>query len=82
MASKIGEVLEIELEDSYIKKLVCAMITMETRDIGKLARYICIPSMVKGQLRRILQYKKSYTRDSQINVENAANSGISLKRAQ
>jgi hypothetical protein len=39
MASKIGEVLEIKLEDSYIKRLVGPMITMETHDISKLARH-------------------------------------------
>jgi len=36
MAKKIGEVLEIELEDSYIKRPANPMITVETRDIGKL----------------------------------------------
>jgi hypothetical protein len=48
MASKIGEVLEIELEDSYIKRPVGPMITVETHDISKLAEYICIPSMAEG----------------------------------
>jgi hypothetical protein len=48
MTSKIGEVLEIELKDSYIKRPTGPMITMETHDISKLARYICIPSMVEG----------------------------------
>jgi hypothetical protein len=48
MANKIREVLEIELEDSYIKKHVGPMITMETRDISKFVGYICIPSMAKG----------------------------------
>jgi hypothetical protein len=37
MANKIGEVLEIEPEDSYIKRPIDPMITMETRDISKLA---------------------------------------------
>jgi hypothetical protein len=48
MASKIGEVLEIEPKDSNIKRPVGPMITMETHDINKLARYICIPSMAEG----------------------------------
>jgi hypothetical protein len=48
MASKIGKVLEIELEDSYIKRPAGPMITVETHDINKLARYIRIPSMAKG----------------------------------
>jgi hypothetical protein len=48
MANKIGEVLEIELKDSYIKRLVGPMITMETHDISKFAGYIRIPSMAEG----------------------------------
>jgi hypothetical protein len=40
MASKIGEVLKIELKDSYIKRPVGPMITVETCDIGKLAEYM------------------------------------------
>jgi hypothetical protein len=48
MARKIEEILEIEPEDSYIKRPVGPMITMETHDIGKLAGYIRIPSMVEG----------------------------------
>ncbi len=48
MAIKIGEVLEIKLEDSYIKRPTGPMITVETHDINKLAGYIRIPSMVKG----------------------------------
>jgi hypothetical protein len=48
MDSKIGEVLEIELEDSYIKRLVGPMITVETHDTSKLTGYICIPSMAEG----------------------------------
>jgi hypothetical protein len=47
MASKIKEVLEIELEDSYIKRPTGPMITVETRDIGKLVGYIRIPSIAE-----------------------------------
>jgi hypothetical protein len=48
MASKIGEVLEIEAVDSYIKRPVGPMITIELRDISKLLEYIRIPSMAEG----------------------------------
>jgi hypothetical protein len=36
MVSKIGEVLEIEAVDSYIKRPTGPMITIELRDISKL----------------------------------------------
>jgi hypothetical protein len=48
MASKIGEVLEIEAVDSYIKRPAGTMITIELRDISKLPGYIRIPSMAEG----------------------------------
>jgi hypothetical protein len=48
MASKLGEALEIEAADSYIKRPVGPMITIELRDITKLAGYIRIPSMAEG----------------------------------
>jgi hypothetical protein len=48
MASKIGEVLEIKLKDSYIKRPSGPMITVETHDINKLAGYFRIPSMEEG----------------------------------
>jgi hypothetical protein len=50
MASKIGKVQEIELEDSYIKRPTDPMIMVETHDIGKFAGYIRIPSMVEGAI--------------------------------
>ncbi len=53
MASKIGEVLEIEPEDSYIKRLAGPMIVVEIRDIGKLPGYICIPSMAEGATMKV-----------------------------
>jgi hypothetical protein len=43
MASKIGEAV-----DSYIKRPVGPMITIELRDISKLPGYIRIPSMAEG----------------------------------
>ncbi len=48
MASKIGEVLEIEAVDSYIKRPAGPMITIELRDISKLPGYIRILSMAEG----------------------------------
>ncbi len=48
MASSIGEVLDIESPDSYIKRPVGPMITVEVRNINKLAGIIRIPSMVEG----------------------------------
>jgi hypothetical protein len=48
MASKLEEVLEIEAADLYIKRPARPMVTIELRDISKLARYIRIPSMVEG----------------------------------
>jgi hypothetical protein len=48
MASKIQKVLEIEPEDSYIKRPAGPMITVETHDISKLVGYVHIPSMAKG----------------------------------
>jgi len=48
MANKIGEVLEIEAADSYIKRPAGPMITIELKDISKLPGYIRIPSMAEG----------------------------------
>jgi hypothetical protein len=48
MANKLGEVLEIEATGSYIKRPAGPMITIELRDIAKLAGYIKIPSMAEG----------------------------------
>jgi len=48
MASKIGEVLDIESTDSYVKRPAGPMVTVETRNITKLAGYIRIPSMAEG----------------------------------
>jgi hypothetical protein len=48
MTNKLGEVLEIEAVGSYIKRPAGPMITIELRDISKLAGYIRIPSMAKG----------------------------------
>jgi hypothetical protein len=47
-ASNIGEVFEIESPDSYIKRPAGPMITVEVRDVSKLAGIIRIPSMVEG----------------------------------
>jgi hypothetical protein len=48
MASKLGEVLNIEAADSYVKRPAGPMVTIETKDITKLAGYIRIPSMAEG----------------------------------
>jgi hypothetical protein len=48
MASSIGEVLDIESPDSYIKRPAGPMVTVEVRDISKLAGIIRIPSMSEG----------------------------------
>ncbi len=48
MASKLGEVLEIEATDSYIKRLAGPMITIELRDISKLPSYSRISSMARS----------------------------------
>jgi len=48
MASNIGEVFDIESLDSYIKRPTGPMVTVEVRDISKLAGIIKIPSMFEG----------------------------------
>ncbi len=48
MASQFGEILDIEVADSYIKRPAGPMVTIEVKDISKLAGYIKIPSMAEG----------------------------------
>jgi hypothetical protein len=48
MASSIGEVVDIESPDSYIKRPAGPMVTVEVKDISKLAGIIRIPSMAEG----------------------------------
>jgi hypothetical protein len=48
MASKIGEVLEIEPAESYIKRPARPLIIIELKDISKLLGYIRISSMAEG----------------------------------
>ncbi len=48
MANKLGDVLDIEAVDSYMKKPAGLMVTIEVKDIAKLAGYIRIPSMAEG----------------------------------
>jgi hypothetical protein len=48
MASKLGEVLDIEAADSYIKRPAGPMVTIEVMDITKLVGYIRISSMAEG----------------------------------
>jgi len=47
MASKIGDVLDIEAANSYIKRPAGPMVTIEVKDISKLAGFIRIPSMAE-----------------------------------
>jgi len=48
MASMIGEVLDIESADSYVKRPAGPMVTVKTKNITKLVGYIRIPSMAEG----------------------------------
>ncbi len=48
MASKLGEVLDIEAADSYIKRSAGPMVMIEVKEITNLAGYIRIPSMAEG----------------------------------
>jgi hypothetical protein len=48
LARKIGEVLDIEPADSYIKRPASPMVTVEVQDISKLAGSIRILKMVEG----------------------------------
>jgi hypothetical protein len=48
MASNIGEVFDIGSPDSYIKRPTGPMVTIEVKDISKLAGIIRIPSMAEG----------------------------------
>jgi hypothetical protein len=48
MASKFGEILDIEATDSYMKRPTSPMVKIEVREISKLSGYIRIPSMAKG----------------------------------
>jgi len=48
MASSIGDVLDIESPDSYIKRPAGPMVTVEVKDISKLVGIIRIPSMAEG----------------------------------
>jgi len=77
MASKIGEVLEIKLQDPLAPwsrwKPVISTSSSDT--------FVFLPWW-KGQPQKILHYKKSYTHASQINARNVADLGISPKLAQ
>jgi len=50
MASKIGEVLEIEPVESYVKRPARRMITVEIQDISRLAGHIRIPFMAESSI--------------------------------
>jgi hypothetical protein len=57
MANSIGEVLDIESPDSYIKRPAGPMVTVEVRDISKLAGIIRIPSIAQRILYSGLPYQ-------------------------
>jgi hypothetical protein len=48
IASKLGEVLDIEAANSYIKRPAGPMVTIEVKEITNLAGYIRISSMAEG----------------------------------
>ncbi len=48
MANSIGDVLDIESPDSYIKRPAGPMVTVEVKDISKFAGIIRISSMAEG----------------------------------
>ncbi len=48
MANNIGDVLDIESPDSYIKRPARPMVIVEVKDISKLVGIIKIPSMTEG----------------------------------
>ncbi len=75
MASSIGEVLDIESPDSYIKRPAGPMVTVEVKDISKLAGIIRIPSMVEGAGPGDTRPKEFCTPACRINVENVGSSG-------
>ncbi|CAM6075700.1 unnamed protein product [Sphagnum tenellum] len=50
MASKLSKVLDIKAADSYMKRPASPMVSIEVRDIAKLAGYMRIPSMAESAL--------------------------------
>ncbi len=61
MASKLGEVLDIEAAVSYIKRPAGPMVTVEVQDISRLAGFIRIPSMSEGvDTENIIRQKNLY----------------------
>jgi hypothetical protein len=75
MASSIGEVLDIESPDSYIKRPAGPMVTVEVKDISKLVGIIRIPSMAEAPDPKTQQPREFFTPDCRTNVENVGSSG-------
>jgi hypothetical protein len=50
MASKLGEVLDIEAANSYIKRPAGPMVMIKVQVISKLVGFIRIPSMAEGAI--------------------------------
>ncbi|CAK9233236.1 unnamed protein product [Sphagnum troendelagicum] len=81
MASKLGEVLDIEAADSYMKRPTGPMDTIEVKDIAKLAGYIRIPSMAEGAAFTDTIRQKKFIPGFRTSVGSAIDSGIKLGRA-
>jgi hypothetical protein len=82
MASKLGEVLEIEPTESYIKRPAGPLITIELKDISKLPGYIRILSMVEGAKTDDMIAQRILYFALRTNAENARDSVIMPGPAQ
>jgi hypothetical protein len=76
LASKLGEVLDIEAADSYIKRPAGPMVTVEVQDITKLVGYIRIRRWQREPTPLTSFCKTFSTPVCQTSVENAVNLGI------
>ncbi len=73
MASKIGEVVEIKLVESYVKRPVRPMITVEIQDISKFAAAFAFLQWRNVQLQKKQSCKKSCTQIYLISAGNVIN---------
>jgi hypothetical protein len=71
MASSIGEILDIESSNSYIKRPARPMVTVEVKDISKWRGSSGSPPCLRGQMQEKRQPKESFTQGCRTNVENA-----------
>jgi len=79
MASKIGDVLKIELIELYVRRPAGPMITPKIHDINKLARYICIPSMAESATPKDTTLQKNCIQAYQTSAKNVAALATSLE---